>query len=84
MIQIYISCDSFICQKAFPGWQKLSEWIQDINKGACGLLEEANEDASGETINREAAGTGKVVKCEVYNECCVNECYPNELGIEEC
>ena len=55
------------------------KWIQDINNGACGLLEEALEDASGETINQEAAGS-----CEVYNECCVNECYPNELGIEEC
>ena len=50
----------------------------------CGLLEEANEDASGRTINREAAGTGKAIRCEVYNECCENECYPNELGIEEC
>jgi len=52
---------------------------KDINKGSCGLLEEALEDPSGKSINKEAGGS-----CEVYNECCVNGCHPNELGTEEC
>ena len=56
-----------------------TNFIKDINKGSCGLLEEALEDPNGETINTEAAGS-----CEVYNECCASECNPNELGIEEC
>ena len=58
---------------------KLRKKIQDINKGSCGLLEEALEDASGATINQEADGS-----CEVYEECCLKQCHPNELGTEEC
>ena len=74
-----------------PRWVNLRviiilKWIQDINKGKCYLLEEALEDPSGKSIDKEANKQTNVFGkgCDVYNECCVNGCNPNELGIEEC